>query len=161
MKGRSMTGGSWRPLERRHAASACAALVAVVASASCYSTGTGTPPPINTFYYPVGLAVSAAGNVLYVANSDFDLQWNGGTVQSYDLNAVRQDTIRLVLGLYTGAAAFDAGFPLEAGTIPADAGPLPFEAGVVAATMPGCPNTTLLPAPLNPNDPNGWNNEPG
>ena len=59
----------------------------------CYSTGDGTPPPSTTFYFPVGLAVSPGGNVLYAVNSDFDLQWNGGTLQSYDLNQIRQDAV--------------------------------------------------------------------
>src|SRR4051794_22088044 len=59
----------------------------------CYSTGDGTPPPKSTFYFPVGLAVSAGGKVLYAVNADFDLQWNGGTLQSYDLNQIRQDTL--------------------------------------------------------------------
>jgi hypothetical protein len=59
--------------------------VAAAAISSCYSAGEGTDPPPNTFYFPVGLAVSDDGNVLYVANSDFDLQWNGGTLQTYDL----------------------------------------------------------------------------
>ncbi len=58
-------------------------------TSGCYTTGDGTAPPPDKFYYPVGMAVSQAGNVMYVANSDFDLQWNGGTVQSYDLHAVR------------------------------------------------------------------------
>jgi len=39
------------------------------------------------------MAVSRGGNVLYAANSDFDLQWNGGTIQSYDLNQIRRDTV--------------------------------------------------------------------
>src|ERR1700678_2563595 len=59
----------------------------------CYSSGNGTAPPPDTFYYPVGLAVSSGGTVLYVINSDFDLQWNGGTLQSYDLNQIRRDTV--------------------------------------------------------------------
>lgn len=59
---------------------------------SCYSTGDGTQPPPESFYFPVGLAVSRGGNVLYVVNSDFDLQWNGGTIQSYDLDQIRVDT---------------------------------------------------------------------
>jgi hypothetical protein len=65
---------------------ACAALVA-----SCYATGDGTLPPPESFYFPTGLAVSSGGNVLYVANSDFDLQWNGGTLQAYDLDQIRHD----------------------------------------------------------------------
>jgi hypothetical protein len=65
--------------------------VAGAAAPSCYSAGAGTDPPPNTFYFPVGLAVSDDGNVLYVANSDFDLQWNGGTLQTYDLDDNQAD----------------------------------------------------------------------
>jgi DNA-binding beta-propeller fold protein YncE len=72
-------------------AGACALVLA-----SCYSTGDGIAPPRDAFYYPVGLAVSAGGNVLYVANADFDLQYNGGTLQSYDLNLIRAHTLRTI-----------------------------------------------------------------
>ena len=78
--------------------SSAAALVAVAALgvSSCYSAGGGQAPPMKSFYYPIGMAVSEHGNVLYVVNSDFDLQWNGGTVQSYDLHLIRQDVARLI-----------------------------------------------------------------
>jgi hypothetical protein len=75
------------------------ALSAVVVSAlvpACYTAGGGTPPPMKSFYFPTGLAVSTGGNVLYVANSDFDLQWNGGTLQSYDLFQIRRDAATLI-----------------------------------------------------------------
>jgi hypothetical protein len=75
------------------------ALSAVVVSAlvpACYTAGGGTPPPTKSFYFPTGLAVSTGGNVLYVVNSDFDLQWNGGTLQSYDLFQIRQDAATLI-----------------------------------------------------------------
>ena len=45
------------------------------------------------FYFPVGLAVSKGGNVLYAVNSDFDLQWNGGTIQSLDLHLIRRHAV--------------------------------------------------------------------
>ena len=68
------------------------------AAPACYSGGGGgTDPPTTTFYFPVGLAVSRAGNALYAANSDFDLQWNGGTLQSYDLFLIRKHTAELIL----------------------------------------------------------------
>jgi hypothetical protein len=70
---------------------------------ACYSGGGGTAPPPNTFYYPAGLQVSAGGHVLYAANSDFDLQWNGGTLQSYDLASVRSDAAALVQANYATA----------------------------------------------------------
>jgi hypothetical protein len=153
-----MTGGSRQGRRLRHVASACAALgVAVGAGAACYSSGNGTPPPANLFYYPIGLAVSASGNVLYAANSDFDLQYNAGTVQSYDLSKLRIDAVRLMLGLYSGAPAFDAGAADAGEGIPVDAGPLPFSAPSDA----GCPFTQLYPPPINPNLPNDWNGLPG
>ena len=63
---------------------------------ACYSAGDGTAPPDQYLYFPVGIAVSEGGNVLYAANSDFDLQWNGGTLQSYDLHLVRKHTLRAI-----------------------------------------------------------------
>ena len=80
-------------------ASSASAVIAVAGGtvASCYSGGGGgTDPPTYTFYFPVGLAVSSGGNALYAVNSDFDLQWNGGTLQSYDLFLIRRDTAALV-----------------------------------------------------------------
>ena len=68
-------------------------VLATCAAAGCYSTGDGTAPPPKQIYFPVGLGVSRGGNVLYVANSDFDLQWNGGTMQSYDLHLIRKHTV--------------------------------------------------------------------
>src|SRR5712691_9507190 len=64
--------------------------IAVVASclAGCYSTGDG-PDPSTALYFPVGLAVSPGGHALYVANSDFDLQFNAGTVEAYRLDDIR------------------------------------------------------------------------
>jgi len=53
---------------RRHLA------ISALLLAACYQSGDGVAPPPNSFYFPVGLAVSRGGNVLYAANSDFDLQ---------------------------------------------------------------------------------------
>src|ERR1700746_3319529 len=78
------------------------AAVAATMMPACYSAGGGTAPPTSTFYFPVGLAVSAGGNVLYAVNSDFDLQWNGGTLQSYDLNQIRQDTVAMIASSVDG-----------------------------------------------------------
>ena len=65
-------------------------------TAGCYTGGSGTDPPTDTLYFPVGLTVSKGGNVLYAVNSDFDLQWNGGTLQSYDLFLLRRDIDALI-----------------------------------------------------------------
>src|ERR1700751_4634531 len=77
-------------------------VLAAWATPACYSSGNGSLPPISSFYFPTGLAVSRGGNVLYAVNSDFDLQWNGGTLQSYDLFLIRQDTAALVSANLTG-----------------------------------------------------------
>jgi hypothetical protein len=42
------------------------------------------------------LQTSAGGTVLYAVNSDFDLQFNGGTLQSYDLSLIRQDALKTI-----------------------------------------------------------------
>ncbi len=76
----------------------------------CYSQGAGTGPPRNVFYFPVGLKVSANGSVLYAVNSDFDLQYNGGTVQSYDLRKIREDAARLVLSPPPGCPEMEPGY---------------------------------------------------
>lgn len=47
------------------------------------------PPPTDQIYFPVGLAVGRDSSRLYVASSDFDLQYTGGVVQAFDLNRVR------------------------------------------------------------------------
>jgi hypothetical protein len=85
------------PSARRSAAVVLTVMVGAAILVSCYSTGNGTLPPPESFYFPVGMAVSNGGNVLYVINSDFDLQWNGGTIQSYDLDQIRADAALLVV----------------------------------------------------------------
>lgn len=70
--------------------------VLALGSADCYSTGDGAGPPLRSFYFPVGLQVSAGGTVLYAVNSDFDLQYNGGTLQSYDLGLIRRHAVDLI-----------------------------------------------------------------
>jgi hypothetical protein len=79
---------------------------------SCYSAGGGTAPPPETFYFPVGLAVSSDGNVLYAVNSDFDLQYNGGTLQSYDLSSLRRDAVNQVTAAIANIGN-DAGCPSQ------------------------------------------------
>jgi len=59
--------------------------------AGCYSTGEGPSPSVSSLYFPVGLAVSPGGTALFVANSDFDLRFNAGTVAEYDLARIRTD----------------------------------------------------------------------
>jgi hypothetical protein len=67
------------------AASSIAALLVF----GCFPPGEGLSPPPNAIYYPVGLALDGSAEHLFVANSDFDLQYNAGTLQSWDLAALR------------------------------------------------------------------------
>lgn len=66
------------------------ALAAGLAVAGCFTSDAGLSPPPTSFYYPTGLAISLEGeggerDALYVANSDFDLRYSGGTVQAIAL----------------------------------------------------------------------------
>jgi hypothetical protein len=95
----------------RAARVALGAAVFAAATPACYTAGGGTSPPANSFYFPTGLAVSSGGNVLYAINSDFDLQWNGGTLQSYDLFQIRQDTVSLIQANLSGSTTPPPGVP--------------------------------------------------
>jgi len=56
----------------------------------CFKPDDGREPPLNRLYFPTGLALSPDGDRLYVANSDWDLQFNAGSVQVYDAARVRE-----------------------------------------------------------------------
>jgi hypothetical protein len=73
-----------------------ALLLGLATDTGCYDTGDGSAPPLDAFYFPVGLKVSNGGTVLYAVNSNFDLQFNGGTLQSYDLRLIRQHALLAV-----------------------------------------------------------------
>ncbi len=67
-----------------------------LALSSCFSPGDGQAPPLDRLYFPTGLALdSSAQNergeprFLYVASSDFDLQFRSSSLISYDLDRIR------------------------------------------------------------------------
>ena len=76
-----------------------ALLCAALASSSCFPPGDGIEPPLDRIYFPAGLALNVPetngapstrnATHLFAANSNFDLQFNGGTLQSYDLDRLR------------------------------------------------------------------------
>lgn len=58
--------------------------------AACTPAGEGIEPPPDAIYFPTGLALSRDSRHLYVANSDFDLQYNAGTLLSVDMDHIRR-----------------------------------------------------------------------
>jgi hypothetical protein len=56
----------------------------------CYPPDPGRSIPVEKIYFPVGIAVSPGKSWMYVANSNFDLQFSAGSVQVYDLARVRE-----------------------------------------------------------------------
>ena len=68
------------------------ALSAVLLGA-CYSAGDGVAPPLSSLYFPTGLALDVVSDTeppghLYVASSDFDLQYRASALAAYDLQAL-------------------------------------------------------------------------
>ncbi len=66
------------------------------ALSSCFSPGDGQAPPLDRLYFPTGLALDSAAfndrgepKYLYVASSDFDLQYRSSSLISYDLDRIR------------------------------------------------------------------------
>ncbi|HVR18280.1 MAG TPA: hypothetical protein VMS65_01245, partial [Polyangiaceae bacterium] len=66
-----------------------AAILSAFLLLGCFPPGEGASPPLSKVYFPVGLAVDEDEKFLFIVNSDFDLQYNAGTVQSWDLAALR------------------------------------------------------------------------
>ncbi len=64
-------------------------LLGSLALSSCFRPDDGREPPLDRIYFPTGLALSEDGSRLYVANSDWDLQFNAGSVQAYDVEQMR------------------------------------------------------------------------
>src|ERR1700722_5629933 len=69
------------------------------AASGCFYPANGLSPPVEGFYFPTGLVVSPGRTALYVANSDFDLQYNGGTVEVVDLQSLRSSLTPLLRGI--------------------------------------------------------------
>lgn len=60
-------------------------LATALSSVGCYSAGDGQTPPEDRIYFPVGLTLVNESKHLLVANSDFDLQYNAGTLNVLDV----------------------------------------------------------------------------
>src|SRR5690606_27648813 len=61
----------------------------------CVPPGDGLAPPASRIYFPVSLAVSQSGEHLFIVNSDFDLQFAQGTIQSLDVARIREVSQRV------------------------------------------------------------------
>ncbi len=56
----------------------------------CFPTDQEADPPLDSLYYPVAAVLGADGDRIYVANSDFDLAYNRGTLMVLDAAALRE-----------------------------------------------------------------------
>src|SRR6185503_6571860 len=72
----------------RFRASFCSVALCLAVS-GCFKPDDGREPPLNRIYFPTGLALSPDADRLYVANGDWDLQFNAGSVQAYDAARLR------------------------------------------------------------------------
>ena len=90
--------GSPATARRGGAATVALGLFALVAS-GCFLSDATVSPPVDAFYYPTGLARFPGGSTLYVTNSDFDLQYEGGTVFALDLTKIRLKLNKLLEAL--------------------------------------------------------------
>src|SRR5687767_15552893 len=64
--------------------------ITALGAGGCFAPGEGVEPPLDRLYFPVNLTTDQSGQHLFIANSNFDLQFNGGTVQSFDLVRLRE-----------------------------------------------------------------------
>lgn len=79
----------WTPRRRAWLVTAVVPLLS-----ACFELDDGREPPLDRVYFPTGLALSPGGSRLYVANSNWDLQFNAGTVQVFDADRLRSELPR-------------------------------------------------------------------
>lgn len=96
-----------------------AGAISLSGPAGCFALGEGLEPPLQGLYYPTAIVTSPGGRALYVVNSDFDIQYTGGTVQAVDLVSLRSCVGRLRDNLARGASAENA--CSDVGLLPKDA----------------------------------------
>jgi hypothetical protein len=96
------------PLRASRTAVAALSTLALTALSSCYTDSEGLDPPHDQLYFPTNLVVSPGGKALYVTNSDFDLQYNGGTVQLLDLESLRSAALLLQDQFHQGTGTKEA-----------------------------------------------------
>jgi len=72
------------------------AAISALALSSCFSPGDGVAPPLNRLYFPTGVVLDSvnldargAPKFMYVASSDFDLQYRSSSLVSFDLARIR------------------------------------------------------------------------
>ncbi|MFP6686437.1 MAG: hypothetical protein VB934_17085 [Polyangiaceae bacterium] len=71
-------------------------------ASGCFTNADGQKPSAEEMFFPTGLAMSFAGRVLYIANSDFDLRYSGGSVLALDLKQLRGDVAPVAAELGAG-----------------------------------------------------------
>ncbi len=87
------------PPSARRGVTATVAIGLSVLGAGCFLGDVALPPPDDALYYPTALVRSPGGSTLYVANSDFDLQYDGGTVLALNLVNIRSKLTPLLAKL--------------------------------------------------------------
>jgi hypothetical protein len=102
-RARSSSPQARRRLARR--LTAAAAAFAIAALPGCFTDDAGLLPPLDQLYFPTNLVVSPGKKALYVTNSDFDLQYSGGTVQLLDLDSLRSAALILQTELDKGVGS--------------------------------------------------------
>ncbi len=62
----------------------------LITSANCTDQAPGISPDPTQIHYPIGIAVHPSGKFLYVANSNFDLAFTGGTVMAFSTEETKE-----------------------------------------------------------------------
>lgn len=134
-----------------------AGALAISGPAGCFTLGEGLDPPLRQLYYPTSVITSPGQRALYIVNSDFDIQYTGGTVQALDLASLRKCTLRLAASLADGRSQKQAcvddlhlGINDNSVLVPGPCGPIKVDDPLVCILEPGglTPDEGLVSGPL-------------
>ena len=81
-------GATSRHLAQSNRTVRAACALALLLSAGCPATSEEVRPPADQFYFPTGMDISPDQEILFVANANSDLRFDGGTVIPVSLDRV-------------------------------------------------------------------------
>jgi len=118
------------PARAHRAARLRCAILAAWSVCACNLDNPGTSPPPGALSYPIALALGKESNgkaskLLYVANSNFDLRYNAGSIQAYDLDKIAKAIAAAVDGRGCDSVGVTVSVPDGGVFEPADSGALP------------------------------------
>lgn len=94
---------------------AIVAISAVSVGIAACDGESGRRPAVGVLHFPTAALASPDGRVLYIANTNFNLEFNGALVQAFDLQKIRTDALAAIAAGTPGSAPDESAYLIRDG----------------------------------------------